>query len=133
MRLMAMPAMRLSLAETRGAPKRLHDEGRFAKPAVLEESPAREVAVWLAQVSREECGTLGGVIHLALRAWLAQSRLPVALPANRDVLARAGVVEIHGRLDDALIGSLSRGHGEHMIPRRAVAHFAVDSALCKFE
>src|SRR2546425_6839726 len=67
MRLMAMPAMRLSLAETRGAPKRLHDEGRFAKPAVLEESPAREVAVWLAQVSREECGTLGGVIHLALR------------------------------------------------------------------
>src|SRR5438034_1039063 len=58
---------------------------------------------------------------------------PWHCPQNRDVLARAGVVEIHGRLDDALIGSLSRGHGEHMIPRRAVAHFAVDSALCKFE
>src|SRR5260370_965156 len=95
MRLVTVPAMRLSLAEAGCTPECFHDEGCFAKPSVFIESAPREIAIRLAQVGRVERYALSGIIDLAIRPRLMQRGLCVALTANRDILARPDPVEVN--------------------------------------
>lgn len=57
----------------------------------------------------------------------------MALAANGDVLARGDIAEIDGEPNGSFAVSLARSRSEHMILRRAVAHFTVDSTFAKFE
>src|SRR5579863_9352315 len=131
-RLMAVSAMRLSFAKTRRAPECFDDERGFTKPAVFVERPPGNVGIGTAEISWWKCGALRCVVQFTVRARLPQSRLRVALAANRDIIARTNVAKVGGRVSRAVSRAAPRGHGEHVILSGSVAHLAIDATLAKF-
>ena len=129
MRIVAVPALCLTLAEALRAHEGLHDEGGFAKAPVLVERVAGVLLIRPLQALAEELDLSARVVDFAHAAGLHDTGLHVALSAHRDVCAVVHILEAQGWLVGGSRRVVTLLHPGHVRLGRPVAHLAIHAGL----